>query len=184
MAVTTDHQVMEARLPGDGADLIQTAMRLVHDCVGQIRGYGIAVPRVEIVFDLRGTTAGQALVGLGVAPKIRLNPVLMAENREAFLRQTVPHEVAHLAAFYWKGKRPQRPHGPEWKRMMLLLGAEPRRCHNYDVTNARARRVATLDYACGCGIQPLTVIRHNRIQAGVEYRCRRCGESLRGPIQR
>ncbi len=152
--------------------------RRVGDCLARLRQAGIRIPPVTLRFDLRGTAAGRAIVGGDRTPTIRLNPVLMAENGVAFLDQTIPHEVAHLGVYYWLGHQPRRPHGPEWRRLMQLLGAEPARCHNFDVGNCRVRRLTTHRYTCACREHRLTSIRHNRARRGVCYHCQACGSAL------
>ena len=49
-------------------------------------------PMPLVSYDLRGRCAGQALLGQN---RIRINRTLLLENLEAFLFQTVGHEVAH-----------------------------------------------------------------------------------------
>jgi len=139
---------------------------------------GIRMPEPEICFDLRGRTAGQVRFGRGRPCMIRYNLVLLRENTDAFLAETVPHEVAHLIAFARYGSR-IRPHGSEWRAVMEYLGAEPRRCHRYDVDRAASRRLQEFDYHCGCRNHRLSSIRHNRVLAGYTYLCRRCSGPLR-----
>jgi SprT protein len=86
--------------------------------------------------------------------------------------------VAHVIAHQRFGPRIQ-PHGPEWRAIMQDLGADPSRCHNYDVSGLAQRRLAYFDYQCGCMTHRLSSIRHNRITRGQRYLCRRCGEPLR-----
>lgn len=167
-------------MAADDAALRQRARALVAEYVGRARGLGIPVPEVEVAFDLRGMAAGQAHASGGAAPRIRLNRVLLRENGEAFLAQTVPHEVAHVAVFYLPGRRrPARPHGAEWRRLMRHFGVPPERTHAFDVARARTRRLRTFRYACACSEVELTSIRHNRVRRGVRYHCRRCGGRLR-----
>lgn len=158
-------------------DRQREALALARRCTEQLRAVGIAVPDIEVRFDLRGACAGRAECRRGEAPVIRLNPVLMAEN-DVFVAETVPHEVAHVGVFYWLGRPARRPHGREWRRVMHLLGAEPSRGHCYDVSNAVTRRLTRFRYACDCREHQLTSIRHNRIRRGAEYRCRTCGHPL------
>lgn len=160
-------------------DLQGEACRRVREYVGIARGLGIALPEVEVVFDLKGMAAGQARLHDGVRPRIRLNPVLLAENGEEFLTHTIPHEVAHLAVFYHYRRRRVRPHGPEWQQLMRRFGAEPRATHTFDVSNSRTRRLRTYRYACTCREVELTSIRHNRARRGVRYYCNECGGRLR-----
>ncbi len=56
--------------------------------------------------------------------EIRLNPVLLLENSEAFIEEVVPHELAHLLV--WKHFGRVAPHGKEWKWMMeSVAGRSP-----------------------------------------------------------
>lgn len=138
--------------------------------------YGTALPYPTLRFDLRGMTAGQAYSGRNL---IRLNPLLLHENGEAFLQQTVPHEVAHLVADKLFGPG-IRPHGREWQSVMAVLDASSERCHRFDTSRAAAYRQRRFSYACGCTrLHELSATRHNRIQRGAAYLCRRCGKKLR-----
>lgn len=158
----------------------QQAHELTERFLAQARGMGIDIPPVRLRFDLRGTTAGQAILRDPRQPEIRLNAQLLAENGAEFLNRTIPHEVAHLAAYYRKGRRPQRPHGPEWQALMQSFGLVPERCHRYDVSRARVRRLITHTYRCACRTHELSSIRHNRIGRGeTRYHCRSCGQELR-----
>jgi SprT protein len=137
------------------------------------------MPDTEVRFDLRGTAAGQArLTGRGAAV-IRYNPLILERHPEEFIAQTVAHEVAHVVAFTVFGVR-IRPHGSEWRAIMQGFGAEPRRCHAYDVSRLRARALRHYPYRCGCGCCEISSIRHNRIRTrGIVYLCRRCHQPLR-----
>ena len=73
--------------------------------------YGRTFRTPELAFDLRGRTAGLAYYG---TPRIRINLSLAERNTEHFLRETVPHEVAHLVSFELYGSR-GRGHGAHWK---------------------------------------------------------------------
>jgi SprT protein len=97
-------------------------------------------------FDLAGTTAGRAYYQFRC---IRLNPILLLENESNFIHRTVAHECAHLIAFEMHGPI-IRPHGPEWKDVMVMLGLDPKRCHNYDTSRARVRRQRFYRYGCNC----------------------------------
>ena len=132
----------------------------------------------NVRFDKRGTTAGTAQ---GSKWELNFNMVLLNENLEHFVKQTVAHEVAHLIdhqvfdshapRFDHLGRRKKRsPHGRNWKNIMLVLGVPADRCHEMDVSNARVsrRKSATFDYHCsGCDkILPMGKIRHNKQMAG------------------
>jgi len=113
------------------------------------------------------------------------------ENLDTFIdgrtgRGTVTHEFAHLVdgIVYpqtrnrgWGQKR--SVHGPTWKRVMILFGATPSRCHSYDTTNSKVRTKAKHVYVCRCGGEmSLGPVRHRKMQSGVSYWMRghkRCG---------
>jgi SprT protein len=101
---------------------------------------GIYLPRPRVKFELRGTVAGRAYYSKNL---IQFNPILLDENPEHFVKQTVGHEVAHLAAFVKHGGQ-IRPHGSEWSRVMWALGLPAKRCHNYDISTVTGRRPKSL----------------------------------------
>jgi SprT protein len=82
-------------------------------------------PEPTLVYQQRGTSAGTAWLEKN---EIRLNPVLLLENQQAFIDEVVPHELAHLLV--WKHFGRVAPHGKEWKWMMeSVLGVPARRTH-------------------------------------------------------
>jgi SprT protein len=134
--------------------------------------------RPTIKYDLKGRTAGQACGGR----TIRLNIDLINDPRyyEDMISQTLPHEMTHIACHqYWPKERVA--HGYRWQVMMLRIGLNPDRCHQYEVKKAR-KHLKPHAYDCGCGRGPIMVsnIIHTRIQTGERsYRCNRCGQKLR-----
>jgi SprT protein len=141
--------------------------------------FRIASPQVEILFNLRGKTAGQARFPRerNSHPQIRYNLQLLADNGEQFLQRTVPHESAHVIAYQVYGTG-IRPHGDEWRRIMALFGADASRCHSFETRHTTARRVKRYAYHCACQNHALSSIRHNRALSGQTYLCRACGAPL------
>lgn len=129
-------------------------------------------PEPALNWKQRGTSAGTAWLQ---EYEIRLNPVLMLENQQAFIEEVVPHELAHLLV--WKHFGRVAPHGKEWKWMMEnVLGVPARRTHAFELDSVRKN---TFPYRCPCQQHQLTVRRHNRVVRGeAVYRCVRCGEPL------
>jgi SprT protein len=131
--------------------------------------------RPQVSLKLHGQKAGVAHLQENL---LRFNPQLYRENREDFLRQTVPHEVAHLIAHQLFGPRIQ-PHGEEWQLIMRgVYELPPTRCHTYAVK----RRVATrYIYLCQCPDSdfPFSAQRHALVAKGRRYFCRRCRATLR-----
>ena len=137
--------------------------------------YGRAFELPSIEWNLRGACAG---IAHARENRIRLNPVLLSENMEHFIGQTVPHEIAHLVNRTMHGPH-VRSHGPEWKSIMHALGLPPERCHQYDVANARTRTPRRYAYQCNCRSHPVSQIVHNRICRGLTYLCGHCGSQIR-----
>jgi SprT protein len=126
--------------------------------------------RPSICIRLRGHKAGVAHLQEN---RLRFNAQLYRDNPEDFLRQTVAHEVAHLIAHQLFGSR-IRPHGREWRQIMQAVYALPAlRCHSYAVQRRPALRYL---YRCQCpeGDFPFSQRRHNLVNSGRQYLCRRC----------
>lgn len=140
--------------------------------------FNCTLPAVEIRFDLSGRAAGMIQFPARGRPVIRFNRILLKENGEAFIQQTIPHEVAHLVARTLHGQH-IRPHGREWQQVMHFYGAEAKRCHQFDTARSVKRRLRQFDYHCSCSSHRLTTIRHHRVLRGQSYLCRRCGDALK-----
>ena len=129
-------------------------------------------PEPVLVYQQRGTSAGTAWLEKN---EIRLNPVLLLENQQAFIDEVVPHELAHLLV--WKHFGRVAPHGKEWKWMMeSVLGVPALRTNRFELDSVRKN---TFPDRCQCQQHQLTVRRHNRVMRGeATYRCVRCGDVL------
>jgi SprT protein len=134
-------------------------------------------PRVNVLLNLRGASAGQVRQYRDGRLTIRYNLAMAAHQPEAFIAETVPHEVAHVVTSVCHGR--VRPHGREWQRVMQWFGIDqPRRCHDFasPVAGRSQRRWA---YRCDCREHQLSTTRHNRAQRGLDYICRACSGPLR-----
>jgi SprT protein len=136
------------------------------------------LPAVTIDFLLRGATAGKVRLSPYSSPAISYNSVLLNENQLPFLSQTIPHEVAHIAIWYLYQNR-VRPHGLEWKQMVVELGGTAKRCHTFTIRSKQQRHYQYIQYRCACQNHQLTLIRHNRILKGNHYYCKRCKAPLK-----
>lgn len=131
-------------------------------------------PVPELDLSLKGRCAGQAWLEKW---KMRFNLQLFQDNRQAFLQEVVPHELAHLIAYREFGRR-IKPHGKEWRWLMeTVLEVPARTTHRFDVSSSARQNYL---YRCGCPerIHPLTIRRHNRIIKGTDYICRDCRQIL------
>ena len=74
---------------------------------------------IQIEFSGRlRTSLGRTLPARRV---VRLNRLLLLPDNQALLPEVLCHEVAHVATFDLHGSH-CRPHGPEWKSLVLAAG--------------------------------------------------------------
>lgn len=125
-----------------------------------------------IRFDQRGKSAGTARLQTW---EIRLNPILLEENKKSFIDEVVPHEIAHLITFKLYGR--VRPHGKEWQGVMNSVFQLPANTtHQFDVSSVSGK---TFRYRCQCSSYELTVRRHNKMRRQqATYQCKQCRQSL------
>ncbi|MDG6895636.1 SprT family zinc-dependent metalloprotease [Volucribacter amazonae] len=148
-------------------------IRQVKHCLQQAEQYfqrHFAFPQIE--YKLRGLKAGVAYLQQN---KINLNRTLLLENQQAFIHQTVPHEIAHLIVYQQFGL--VKPHGAQWQFVMQeIFHCPATTCHQFDVSNVQGK---TFLYQCACQQYPLSLRRHNNIQRnGAVYYCRKCKGAL------
>nr|WP_150539388.1 SprT family zinc-dependent metalloprotease [Actinobacillus vicugnae] len=131
---------------------------------------GFTPPTVS--YAVRGEKAGVAYLQRN---EIRFNPVLLAENKQAFIQQVVPHELAHILVYQQFGR--VQPHGKEWKMMMeQVLGVPAETYHCFDTRNVIGQQFA---YQCGCQTHYLSIRRHNAIvRHQRRYICKQCKQTL------
>lgn len=126
----------------------------------------------EVNYELRGIKAGVAYLQKN---EIKFNRTLLLENADEFIRQVVPHELAHLIVYQMFGR--VKPHGKEWQLVMneiFKLSADT--CHQFDIKNVQGE---TFEYRCACQTHFLSTRRHNRIvREKIEYLCRKCKGKL------
>lgn len=129
--------------------------------------------RPTIKLDLKGYNAGTATP---LKNLLRFNKELLINNQQHFLTHTVPHEVAHLIAYQLYGIK-IKPHGKEWQLIMTQVYKLPaERCHRYSVPHKITRYFS---YTCHCEtIHLLTIRRHNAINKGRKYVCKKCHNVL------
>lgn len=107
--------------------------------------------------------------------RIRLSPHVWEHGTEATRRNTTLHEFAHLYA-YWKHS--DCGHGYWWKRTMIALGLEPKRCHSIITPQVAARRAkrqsSMVSVYCGCREHKVTKQLAGRMRNGRRYSCKYC----------
>ncbi len=132
----------------------------------------------EIRFDLKGTTAGQAIHYKDNSTLIRLNPKVLADNGEAFLEDTCPHESVHVITWKIYGVK-IAPHGPYWKSTMRLLGYDPCRCHKLKAEKVRNPVHQKFSLFCHCREHRVGKALRRRFLLGRHYICGKCKAPLK-----
>ena len=135
---------------------------------------------VDVDFDLSGKCAGMYQVQRK-GRRIRYNPWLFAKYYQDSMTDTVTHEVAHYIVDCLYGLRRVKPHGKEWRKVMLDLGVEPHATGSYSLEGIPVQQYQRFTYYCACRTHELTIVRHRKIMSGrAKYLCQYC----RGPLLR
>lgn len=139
--------------PRSGRD---EALSLVAAALARDLGLESLARAVSVSWNARMRTAAGRAYAKDWA--IELNPRLQdlpEERRDAELRATFLHELAHLVAFARVGRKRIAPHGPEWRQACRDLGIpDEDRCHALDFQPRRlARKYAYTCPACDAVIQ-------------------------------
>lgn len=154
---------------------MQVQRRLKEDLIKANRFFGKEFIAPAISYAVRGQKAGVAYLERN---EVRFNPILLAENSQVFIQQTVPHELAHILVYQLFGK--VAPHGKEWKMMMEdVFGVPANIYHSFDTRNTAKH----FEYRCDCQIHLLSIRRHNALQRGQrQYICTKCRKPLRSTL--
>ena len=138
--------------PEDWAIEALRAARLRVPCSG--------TPR--IIWASYPTTAGRAFFR---EFEIRLSSIVLKTHDQ--VNDTVLHEYAHLVVFENHGLR-AKPHGPEWRSVMKMLGLEPRVTHSYPVERqSREHKFFYKCEICGFVLKRVRPFKRNRIYSHV-----------------
>lgn len=179
-----DHRVDKVPIEPISRSQKAEVVTVTEDCIKKAgQCYDRQFSRLPVLFDLKGKCAGM-YQRRGDARRIRYNPWLFAKYYPQSLQQTIPHEVAHYIADCLWGIERIKPHGREWRSVMIALGAKPVATGNYSLEGIPVRQYQRYDYQCNCKVHQLTAIRHRRIQLGkASYRCHHCGALLSAVVQ-
>ena len=134
--------------------------------------------------------SGRRAAGLafGYEHRIAINEVLLQENPEPMLRDTVAHEFAHVVV-WWSTSASARiragmvkapsGHGIEWQDTCVKCSRSNRpaairstRATPVHAASAAGRTVAV------AGSHLLTTSKHRRAMAGTRYACAECNSAL------
>ena len=156
----------------DRREILKAIEAKTRECVSLAEAhYGRTFEVGPVELSTRMTTAAGKVNRCTMGTRYSL-PIIQRNPLDAFLAQTVPHEVAHVVCL--QVYPDARGHGREWQRIMrVVMGRPAARCHRY--TSG-----AEHSYRCGCEGREvyLSTVRHNRVRRGTAYSCRLCGEIL------
>ncbi len=144
-------------------------------CLETAKAAGLDLNRMDPIYvrqSLKGaSTAGRATHKRGIH-NISLHSGLLASMGDAYINQTVVHEVAHcIQRHVWPRSQ---AHGYEWQKVMHILGVPAKRCSNYGDMPPKNRMARPYIYKCACREHKLTHILHDRIRQGSWRKCLRC----------
>ncbi len=130
--------------------------------------------KIDLTYDLKGScTIGQCRKTPN-GYTIRLHEELLYKYGFIYLNDVLNHEFAHaiqMEIYKYKTK----PHGKEWKNILSKLENtqyNPKLRPKYEIIK---KSKSTYNYKCNCNqIHKLSKTRHNRIQKGTKYICKKC----------
>lgn len=165
----------------ESSDARKAIEQKYNECYEIAKAKGYDLPKINIEWNLRGTVAGM-FCWQGNRMFFRVNEELAKANLDDYLKQTIPHEFSHyiVRARYENFGYGIKPHGWEWKKIMLkVFGLEPHRCHKYDVSAVKQNRRHYV-YVCACNKKyPLGAKRHrNLLMNPKKYFCPKCKSHL------
>jgi len=152
----------------------------IDECLAKVQLHNnTPISRPTLIFRHSGRRAGVAcLRWTKWYIVINIDLVNKPNTYDEQLNLTLPHEVAHVAAYTIWGRK-INPHGFEWGRVMRWFDVSPERCHDMDMTGVKVRRQQRFAYKCNCGQNHrLSVTLHNRHQNGRYRICSLCHSRL------
>jgi len=110
---------------------------------------------------------GRAQPALG---RVSIHPALI-RPRFGLLQQVLCHEAAHVAAYLLYGPD-VRPHGPEWRELVVRAGHDPAlRLPGPDVAARQKSATSTPRYRHRCPVCQMIRVAKRRVPA---WRCASC----------
>jgi len=140
---------------------------------GEMYGLEDQMAKVTIAIDIKGfRCAGQACWDTKRQYRIRFHPEYVENHYAQMVKETIPHEVAHIVCMM----RPElgKNHDSGWRKVFNTLGCgliPIERCHNMSIQGAvssSGRKVKANEvYVTNAGVRvELTPIRHGKLQRG------------------
>lgn len=154
------------------------AIYKIEECITKIKGLSLP-PEILVKFSLNSVCTGGRCCWVGDELKgIEIHGKALEFYGDEYL-STVVYEFAHIVQYH---NFPRcKPHDESWKYIMGLLGADPKRCHDYDLRSLVGKkkvRQRRWEYLCSCGVHPIATVTHNRMQKGQQRKCNKCKGTL------
>ncbi len=140
------------------------------------------IPMCKVTYPLRnGRALGKAS---RTKMEIKLNPLLLEEFGETYIKEVVVHEYAHLVIhklypFGINVKRNKKvmPHGQEFKKVCRLLGIEGK-ATTKAFSDSKILKNNKLIVKCKCSEHYVSKRVYNNISKGIGYICKKCGTHI------
>lgn len=154
---------------------------LVRNCIAAAEAKYGKMPDIRIRFDLKGRAAGMAgadginrRTGEVIRPYLRFNVEAIRKHWDEQVKQTIPHEVAHIVAYCFPALGAKN-HNYAWQMIDRSLGGTGERCHRMELT--RARNVQRYRYVLDNGQEISVGPKHHRaLQLGSTLRMKKSGQ--------
>lgn len=119
---------------------IREINKKVDEVQNKLAFYGL--PKIQLtieIADIGDRAAGQAFIGKN---NIKISSKYLKEFPDHVMNVTVAHEVVHLYVFKYF-PRAKQAHGPEFRRVMRLLGLAGDTYHKMKLSDAKPRQKRT-----------------------------------------
>lgn len=155
------------------------ALKKHHDtCKLAEKLFDVDLSNLEINFDLKGISAGQAYRQNsyhGWDYGVRYHPKACRDFPEHAIDMTIPHEIAHIVC-YMKPLLGNK-HDNGWKQVCKQLGGNGKRCHSLDSISSK-KRVRYVYNISGRDIRLGPKIHKNIQNNSIDYRASECGTEI------
>lgn len=149
-------------------EIIQTLRRHL------VKTTGNTIPEIEIESsDRMQRTFGLAIAGDSLTIRLNNNRFKSHLNSDLFI-QTVAHEFCHIVDYVLNG---QMCHSKEWKKLMKLLGFEPRVYISQQEVESVTPKLYV--HACNCKEHTVGHKTHIGIMLGYKVKCKLCQTNLK-----
>lgn len=147
------------------------------EVVNKLNSYGYSPINLQYsVEKLRPGVAGSARYSKS---EVAISEDYLQFHPEHIFDVTIPHEICHhyVDKYFPRAKQ---AHGPEFRRLMNILGLKGDTYHSLGVVpGTSGKKQMRIEYKCECKTHQITTTKHNRIVAGkTKYHCLACKTTI------